>query len=194
MVRDGSAPRVSTAGDGLCLGAAPHFRRGSLWQAVLEQKAEGLASAFLPGCCKKVWDQSSRLALHPRPRRPLIPSTPAQRLGVLFAHSPSHVSFPSMAAAPVRAASVSRDCSAFTCVAACTLARSPIRDPLSEGFSLYNTKEDISPCPLCMRNTMLSVAALLHLEATRIEASGVGRARETDCALARHRTSGAQSP
>ena len=108
MVRDGSAPRVSTAGDGLCLGAAPHFRRGSLWQAVLEHKAEGLASAFLPGCCKKVWDQSSRLALHPRPRRPLIPSTPAQRLGVLFAHSPSHVSFPSMAAAPARAASVSR--------------------------------------------------------------------------------------
>ena len=69
------------------------------------------------------------------------------------------------------------DCSAFTCVAACTLARSPIRDPLSEGFSHYNTKEDISPCPLCMRNTMLSVAALLHLEATRIEASGVGRAQ-----------------
>ena len=26
------------------------------------------------------------------------------------------------------------DCSAFTLVAACTLARSPIRDPLSEGF------------------------------------------------------------
>ncbi len=57
---------------------------------------------------KKFWDQSSRLALHPRPRRPLIPSTPAQRLGVLFAHSPNHVSFPSMAAAPARAASVSR--------------------------------------------------------------------------------------
>src|ERR1700681_2716656 len=28
-------------------------------------------------------------------------------------------------------------CSAFTRVAACTLARSPIRDPLSEGFSHF---------------------------------------------------------
>ena len=31
------------------------------------------------------------------------------------------------------------DCSAFTHVAACTLARSPIRDPLSEGFSHFVT-------------------------------------------------------
>src|ERR1700732_4648766 len=30
-------------------------------------------------------------------------------------------------------------CSAFTHVAACTLARSPIRDPLSEGFSHFVT-------------------------------------------------------
>src|SRR5262247_1978888 len=30
-------------------------------------------------------------------------------------------------------------CSAFTRVAACTLARSPIRDPLSEGFSHFVT-------------------------------------------------------
>src|SRR5208282_6457409 len=31
------------------------------------------------------------------------------------------------------------DCSAFTRVAACTLARSPIRDPLSEGFRHFVT-------------------------------------------------------
>src|SRR6516165_271169 len=30
-------------------------------------------------------------------------------------------------------------CSAFTCVAACTLARLPIRDPLSEGFRHFVT-------------------------------------------------------
>jgi hypothetical protein len=32
----------------------------------------------------------------------------------------------------------------------------------------YNKKEDISLCPLCLRDAMLSVAALLQLEAARI--------------------------
>src|SRR5580704_19088659 len=37
-------------------------------------------------------------------------------------------------------------CSAFTRVAACTLARSPIRDPLIEGFSHFVTLHDCSDC------------------------------------------------
>src|SRR5580698_10808179 len=37
-------------------------------------------------------------------------------------------------------------CSAFTRVAACTLARSPIRDTLIEGFSHFVTLHDCSDC------------------------------------------------
>jgi hypothetical protein len=34
----------------------------------------------------------------------------------------------------------------------------------------YSKNKEISPCPSCLRDTMLSVAALLHLEAAKAEA------------------------
>jgi hypothetical protein len=33
----------------------------------------------------------------------------------------------------------------------------------------YNQDEDINPCPVCLRDTMLAVAALLHLEAAKLD-------------------------
>src|SRR5262249_19338205 len=36
----------------------------------------------------------------------------------------------------------------------------------------YSTKEDIDICPLCVRDTMLAVAALLHIEAAKIVSKG----------------------
>jgi hypothetical protein len=33
----------------------------------------------------------------------------------------------------------------------------------------YSKRKKISPCPSCLRDSMLSVAAILHLEATKIE-------------------------
>jgi hypothetical protein len=32
----------------------------------------------------------------------------------------------------------------------------------------YNQEEHINPCPVCLRDTMLAVAALLHLESIRL--------------------------
>jgi hypothetical protein len=32
----------------------------------------------------------------------------------------------------------------------------------------YGTRENIGPCPLCLRDTVLAIAALLHIEAARI--------------------------
>src|SRR5712671_1577532 len=61
-------------------------------------------------------------------------TTPVQRLGVLFAHSPGRISLPRKGRRVGLHIVVFEACSAFTRVAACTLARSPIRDPLPEGF------------------------------------------------------------
>src|SRR4029079_1896684 len=66
-------------------------------------------------------------------------TTPVQRLGVLFAHSPSRISLPRKGRRVGLHIVLFEACSAFTRVAACTLARSPIRDPLSEGFSHFVT-------------------------------------------------------
>ena len=62
--------------------------------------------------------------------RPLIPSTPVRRLGVVFARSPSHISLPWYDGQVGPHIFIFEVCSAFTHVAACTLARSPIRDPI----------------------------------------------------------------
>src|SRR5258708_6793256 len=59
-------------------------------------------------------------------------TTPAQRLGVLFAHSPSRVSLPRKGCRVGLRIVLFEDCSAFTRVTACTLALSPIRDTHSE--------------------------------------------------------------
>jgi hypothetical protein len=39
----------------------------------------------------------------------------------------------------------------------------------------YNKREDIDFCPLCLRDTMLAVAALLHIEAARIRSKSTDR-------------------
>jgi hypothetical protein len=41
----------------------------------------------------------------------------------------------------------------------------------------YQEDEDINPCPACLRNTMLTVAALLHLEAAKLDAEKSGKPR-----------------
>ena len=62
-----------------------------------------------------------------------------QQLGVVFAHSPSRISLPRKGCRVGLRIVLFEACSAFTHVAACTLARSPIRDPLIEGFSHFVT-------------------------------------------------------
>jgi hypothetical protein len=56
-----------------------------------------------------------------------------------FAHPASHISLPRKRRRVGLHIVLFEACSAFTHVAACTLARSPIRDPLSEGFSHFVT-------------------------------------------------------
>src|SRR6202011_4750426 len=51
--------------------------------------------------------------------------------------SPSHISLPRKGRRVGLHIVLFEACSAFTRVAACTLARAPIRDPLSEGFSHF---------------------------------------------------------
>src|SRR6266849_5479245 len=66
-------------------------------------------------------------------------NTPVQQLGVIFAHSPSHFSLPRYGSRVGLHIVLFEACSAFTRVAACTLALSPIRDTLIEGFSHFVT-------------------------------------------------------
>jgi hypothetical protein len=53
----------------------------------------------------------------------------------------------------------------------------------------HNTKKNTDPCPLCLRDTMLAVAALLHLDASRIASERVGepiaRVKQVSDALAK---------
>ena len=62
-----------------------------------------------------------------------------QQLGVIFAHSPSRISLPRYGSRVGLHIDLFEACSAFTRVAACTLALSPIRDTLIEGFSHFVT-------------------------------------------------------
>src|SRR5919202_3183638 len=64
-------------------------------------------------------------------------TTPVQRLGVVFARSPSRISLPRKGHRVGLHIVLFEACSAFTRVAACTLARLPIRSPHSEGFSHF---------------------------------------------------------
>src|ERR1700760_3782448 len=54
-----------------------------------------------------------------------------------FAHSPSRISLPRKGCRVGLRIVLFEDCSAFTRVTACTLALSPIRDTLIEGFSHF---------------------------------------------------------
>jgi len=62
-----------------------------------------------------------------------------QRLGLLFAQQPRHISLPRKGCRVGLHIDLFEDCSAFTRVAACTLALSPVRDTLPEGFSHFVT-------------------------------------------------------
>src|SRR6266404_4764752 len=66
-------------------------------------------------------------------------TTPAQRLAYCFAQSPSRVSLPRKGCRVGLRIVLFEACSAFTRVAACTLALSPIRDTHSESFSHFVT-------------------------------------------------------
>ncbi|MGO9546410.1 MAG: hypothetical protein ACLPPF_16645 [Rhodomicrobium sp.] len=44
----------------------------------------------------------------------------------------------------------------------------------------YNKKEGSKPCPLCLRNTMLAVSALLHLEASSLGAASMRKSHTGD--------------
>ena len=69
-----------------------------------------------------------------------VATTPAQRLGVsLRSASPSRISLPRKGCRVGLRIVLFEDCSAFTRVTACTLALSPIRDTLIEGFSHFVT-------------------------------------------------------
>src|SRR5258706_9047701 len=43
------------------------------------------------------------------------------------------------------------------------------------GIGRYRQDEHIDPCPLCLRDTMLAVAALLHLEAATVADAKSGK-------------------
>src|SRR4051795_10762416 len=64
-------------------------------------------------------------------------TTPVQRLDVVFARSPSRISLPRKGHRVGLHIVLFEACSAFTRVAACTLARLPVRSPHSEGFSHF---------------------------------------------------------
>src|SRR6202045_2930776 len=70
-----------------------------------------------------------------------MPSPLPRRSGwaYYFAHSPSRISLPRKSGRVGLRIVLFEVCSAFTRVAACTLALSPIRDTLIEGFSHFVT-------------------------------------------------------
>jgi len=62
-------------------------------------------------------------------------TTPVRRRGAVFAQTPNRISLPRYDGRVGPHIVLFEVCTAFTCVAACTLALSPIRDTLIEGFS-----------------------------------------------------------
>src|SRR5476651_1139933 len=70
----------------------------------------------------------------------MLPPLPRRSVwAYCFAHSPSRISLPRKGCRVGLRIVRFEDCSAFTHDAACTLARSPIRDPLSGGFRHFVT-------------------------------------------------------
>jgi len=68
-----------------------------------------------------------------------VATTPAQRLGMSFARFPSRVSLPHMCGWVGLRIVLFEDCSAFTRVTACTLAKSPNVTLYIKGFSHFVT-------------------------------------------------------
>ena len=83
-------------------------------------------------------------------------------------------------------------CSAFTHVAACTLARSPIRDPLSEGFSHFVTSMTApvasgwSGCRVGLAPTEKRRLVTAHVESGPSPRQ-IGMAELRECRLKDHR-------
>jgi hypothetical protein len=47
-------------------------------------------------------------------------------------------------------------------------------EQIMRNIALFQQDERINPCPICLRDSMLAVAALLHLEAAKINGGGSG--------------------
>ena len=47
-------------------------------------------------------------------------------------------------------------------------------EQIMRNIALYQKDERINPCPVCLRDSMLAVAALLHLEAAKINGGDSG--------------------
>ena len=73
-------------------------------------------------------------------------TTPVQRLGLLFAHAPRPISLPRKGRRVGLHIVLFEACSAFTRVAACTLALSPIRDTLYRRLQPFRHLHDCSSC------------------------------------------------
>jgi hypothetical protein len=52
-----------------------------------------------------------------------------------------------------------------------------LTDKIMRTIARYNEGAHIEPCPACLRDTMLAVAALLHLEAAKLYAAKSAKAR-----------------
>ena len=68
-----------------------------------------------------------------------VATTPAQRLGILFARFPSRINLPRKGRRVGLRNVLFEACSAFTHVTACTIAGSPKATPYIEGFSYFVT-------------------------------------------------------
>jgi hypothetical protein len=62
----------------------------------------------------------------------------------------------------------------------CGLDQLAFVDNIMQSIKRYGKKGYILPCPQCLCDTMLAVAALLHLEAARIVAATSGRSSVQD--------------
>ena len=48
-------------------------------------------------------------------------------------------------------------------------------EKIMRAIGLHGQNEHINPCPLCLRDTILTVAGLLHIEATRLDPEKAGK-------------------
>src|SRR5208283_3906320 len=107
-------------------------------------------------------------------------STPVQRLSVVFAHSPSRVSLPRNCGRVGLHIVLFEACSAFTRVAARTLAPSPICDARHRRLQPFRHLHD---CSGCLRLERSPGGALTHWKAPpshgarKVQSFGRGRAR-----------------
>ena len=146
VFRQGFQGRKTTPDGGQ---ATPHkFTRRNAWSKTFNVRASEGNPALL--CCRNLasvlssWNNPAFLAPAPRVAYAflvyMLPPLP-RRSGwaYYFARSPNRVSLPRKGRRVGLRIVLFEACSAFTRVTACTLAPSPIRDALSEGFSHFVT-------------------------------------------------------